>query len=357
VVSRFWTYTNQILNTTWSNGYPRTRQAQALEGIFRSWELGTWGETNLVGTSSGADHQLTFHYFESKSKNLRDRFVARMDTSGVVPAKPFQSYYLFRPSLFPCAHNLCALNRTENGTPYDVSFQYTTGALNQIVAQLAATPLLTFNWEPTYQELGVVPPPGVQPTQKAVLDGTTLSNVHAAFAELGANAASIRVTPVFKPFFYINPQPPRGPGWAPGQENLVYSTPYLQVEVQNSQGTWLRGASYLFDLNFQFTLAATDKLAAAWSGPNGPASVGMAVFSSFTNCAGQNYGASPAGCPDAAFAALMGRLRPVLASKLLYLADRFPAPYHFYSGTQQKVHGTVEKYQEDQVIAFYGNLQ
>ncbi|MBN8733709.1 MAG: hypothetical protein J0L64_24455 [Acidobacteria bacterium] len=357
LVDQFWTYTNQILNSTWSEGYPRTRQAQALEGIFRSWEPGTWGEANLVGTSTGADHQLTFNYSEAKSKNLRDRFFARMDVGGSVQGKALQSYYLFQPSIFPCEHNLCGFNRTENGTQHDVSFQYTTGALNHIVAQLAATSLLTFNWEPTYQQLGVAPPPGVPPTQKAVLDGPTLSNLHAAFAELGANAASIRVTPVFKPFFYINPQPVRPPGWTPGQENLVYSTPYLQVEVQNSQGTWLRGASYLWDLDFQLTPVATDKLTAAWSGGGGPASVGMAVFSNFTGCVGQYYGASPAGCPDAAYGALLSRLQPVLASKLLYLADRFPAPYNYYSGPQRKQFSLVEKYQEDQVIAFYGNLQ
>lgn len=357
VVNRFWDFTTAALNTTWSENYPRTRQAQALEGIFRSWEPGTWGEANLAGSSTGADHQLTFNYSEARSKNLRDRFFARMAVGGSVQGKALQSYYLFKPSIFPCEHNLCGFNRTENGTQHDVSFQYTTGALNHIVAQLAATPLLTFNWEPTYQELGVAPPPGVPPTQKAVLDGPTMSNLHAAFAELGANAASIRVTPVFKPFFFINPQPVRPPGWTPGQENLVYSTPYLQVEVSNIQGTWLRGASYLWDLDFQLTPAATDKLTAAWSSPGGPASLGMAVFSNFTGCVGQYYGASPAGCPDAAYFALLSRLRPVLASKLLYLADRFPAPYNYFSGPQRKEFSLAEKYQEDQVIAFYGNLQ
>jgi hypothetical protein len=128
------------------------------------------------------------------------------------------------------------------------------------------------------------------------------------------------------------------------------------MEVTNAQGTWLRGAIYIYDVNYQMSpTVSANKLTAAWG--QGPSIHILALENSFTGCNGDYYGASPAGCPDAAFASLFNRLRPKLTSNLLYLTDRFPAPLNYFSGPSRRQFVTVEKYQEDHVLAFYGNLQ
>jgi hypothetical protein len=238
-----------------------------------------------------------------------------------------------------------------------VGFFYTTGAMNQIVGQLSATELLTFLWEPTYADLGVQPPKGASSTAKAPLDGPTLSQIAPVFSQMGPGPASIRVYPVNRPFFFINPEPPHPPGYIEGQENMVYSTPHLAVEVSNAQGVWLRFASYIYDLDFRLNpTPLSSKLSASWSAP--PAMRNIALESKFTNCPGNYYGAIPAGCPDAAAGALFAHgLGESLKTRLLYLADRFPAPLNYSTGSAQRQFVTIQKSQADQILNFYGVWQ
>jgi hypothetical protein len=57
---------------------------------------------------------------------------------------------------------------------------------------------------------------------------------------------------------------------------------------------------------------------------------------------------------------LLNKLRPTLEDRMLYLVSRFPAPLHFDAGgegTPALRFNMVERWQQAQVITFYGNLQ
>lgn len=241
----FYTRMRNALNTAWNTGTPRTQQAWALDLIFSRWETGRFGDANLAGTRTGVDHRMTHDYVPGASINWSDRFATRYETEAralLLPGNGGGRTMLYAGQgwvpcqLPPQVGPPCLSNATFFGQPFDTSFFVTTGALNQVVKELAAQGVLTGLWRPTYQDLGISPPPGVPPTSAAVLDGPTLAHLHPNFAALGATPASIRIRPLMAPYTYLLPDPPANwQGPVPqGRTPLTYQTAQYELTLSSS---------------------------------------------------------------------------------------------------------------------------
>jgi hypothetical protein len=367
-LDKFQSRVRDALNNAWRSGDPATQHALSLKEQFAHWTLGLSGDLALRTSPTGQDHTLDFQYSPSASANLHDRYFVRFNGSAFA-AKPITglsgNYVLTPPTVRPCANNSCGTNLSPTGTRFDFGFHYTTSLMNHIVAQLATTTLLNFEWRPTYAELGITPPGGTPDTARVPLDTTTLASIFPALSGLPAGTIAIKIAipSTFKPFLYINPQPERTANWQEGQTDLVYNAPTVNIDIEFNGTRVLAGLLHVNHRNFQLNPSFTsDKLDAAWSlnlaqNALGPASLVFVQESSIPGCGyGQLFGGFPQGCADQLLLAIHEKLRPLLAGQLLYVADRFPAPLTLKSGGTTLRFSKLEKYQNDQVLAFYGEL-
>jgi hypothetical protein len=340
----------------------------SLKEQFAHWTLGLGGELALANSPTGPDHSLDFQYSPSASANGRDRYFVRLDGRAfAVKAIPGLSagFVHTPPAVRPCANNICGTNQSPTGTRFDFGFYYTTSLMNNIMAELAATALLNFEWRPSYAELGLTPPGGTPGTALVPLDTTTLSTVFPALAGLPAGTIAVKVgiPSTYKPFLYINPQPVRLPPWQEGQTEMIYNAPIINIDVEFNGTRVLAGVFHVNHRDFQLNPSLTaDKLDAAWAlnpaqAAQGPSGIILVQEGSVPGCGlGPLYGNIPRGCADQLLGAIFEKLRPRLAEQLRYVTDRFPAPLTLRSGATQLRFNRLEKYQNDQVLAFYGEL-
>ncbi len=379
LVDRFKTRMKDSLNTVWRQGSPRTQEANALDLIFSRWETGIYGDTQLAGTPTGADHELTHKYNRNESENLQDRFFSFLNTNARSLTSPSPTDWVYaEPDPYACSHDNwgCLANRSPNNTPFDVSYSVTTGALNQVVKELSTSTLLTFDWQPTNDDLGLIPPPGATGSSPAVLTGVTLSNLHGNFESMGNQPVTLRVRPTIMPYTYINPEPPNVPvPVPPGEQKLTYQLAALELDVLTSDGNggytlWLRTAIDLFDPELSLSPASNrtlNRLVPEWS--SGKSSNATVLRTAFGMCpmgtAAPWPFLGPAPWPQVTCANAMGtillmKLQPTLEERMLYMLSRFPAPQYFNAGGQASSpleFQMVDRWQQAQVITFYGNLQ
>jgi hypothetical protein len=378
LLDRFWERTRSSVDTVWKANTPNTQQAKSLDLVFSRLETGLYGDTNLTGSSTGRDHELIQNYNVSRSRNLTDRIVMRTDTEAKSLVSPSPLSWILTPSeIYPCntVSFVCNPNQSAFNQNFDFSFSVTTMALNQVLKELSTSPLLTFNYEPTYNDLGISPAPGALGTDKAILDGTNLARLDPAFAALGGNVASIVVTPTIVPFTYVNPQP--APGTQQGRTNLTYHLAQLRFELVVPKpaavgvDVWLGGVSDFYDRQLILVPDAPASLNRLKPAYGSSAGVGFTLLQNrFSSCA---FGPilppiqPPLPAPQIPYPtcanALAGKLHQpfsnLLRQRLLYMLSRFPAPLFFDAGG---VGGAlsfsyIDRYQRTNLITYYGNLQ
>lgn len=380
LLDRYWGRLRYGLDSAWSENTPLTQEAVGLDRIFRPWETGTWGEDNLTATPTGKDHKLIQNFDLAGSRNIPDRIAVTLNTDAELTSGPQAVSWVFSsPGLYPChdANLSCGTNRSGFGEPFDVSYSVTTGALNQVIKELSTTPLMTFDWEPTYEELGVAPPAGKQPTDKAVLDGPTLSVVNPKFADLGPRVARVSVRPVIMPYTYINPEPPNVPAVVrPGRENLTYQLVDLEITLKVNEpgvygdGIWLKTYADVYDSQLELRPSineADNRLTAEFS--DFLRTQTTVTRSSFAGCPlGTQLpwmlGGPPPwpqnNCANQLGASLFERIRPKISDAMLYMLNRFPAPQVFDAAgaaANPLLFELQDTYRWAQVITFYGNLR
>lgn len=380
LLDRFWGRMKSSLDTAWTLGSPVTQQSNALDRLLSRWETGIYGETNLNSSLTGGDLQLQHNYNSAASKNLADRFMVRLNTGAKWKNGPSPATWVYPGAVvFPCSSNGygCLTNGSIFNQTYDVSFSVTTGALNQVAKELAASPILTFDWQPTYDDLGVTPPAGSAPNAVAVLDAVTLSQLDPAFGQLGNKVATLRVRPTVMPYTYINPQPSNVPVIIPeGRRKLTYQLIQLELDliVASDPGpygdnVWLRVLLDSYDPEFVLSPAANvnlNRLVPSYSSQKRNSN--MVLRTSFFGCPMGTVTPSPTvpppwprpACAGTMGNALATKLRPTLDDRLLYLLSRFPAPLLFDAQGQASPafrFNLTDRYQGGQVISFYGNLQ
>ncbi len=380
LLDKFFGRARSALDTTWKEDSPTTHLANALDLVFAKWETGLYGDTNLIGSSTGADHAMTHSFDPLPSKTLNDRLwlFAKTNVLSTSGGNLGSAWVYPAAQTFPCSSSgdPCPQHQNRLGNRFDASYTVTTGALNQVLRRLSLTNLFSFNWTPTYQELGIAPPPGSNSTDVAVLNGPNLSQLNANFAVLGPNTVNISIRPTILPFTYINPEPP--PTVPEGRENLTYQA--IQVELQMTSSaisplgdtTWFSGYIDFFDPEFDLRpaqLPYADRLVPTLSGQR--EMVLVPIRNGFTTCTMGPVVApiqppppqSPINHPTCAqglAASLLNPLRTVLTDRLSYMLSRFPAPVRFDASGQA---GTIrnfnytEKHQWTNSITFYGNLQ
>lgn len=367
------------LDSAWKGNDPLTQQANALDLVFSKWETGQFGDLNLTNTSTGNDHILTHNYNVLNSKTLTDRLFLRYDTSTLLPSggNVGSAFVYSTGQTVPCSSSgdPCPNNRNRFGNPFDVSYTVSTASLNEMLRRLAATNLLTLAWQPTYDELGVAPPPGVPSNTTAILDGPTLAQINPAFATLGNISATLRFTPTINPFTYMNPEPP--PTVPEGTENLTYNLVQYKMELVTStlgpfgDGVWLEALIDFYDPELDLRLASlpfADRLVPTLSSQRGTRSV--VLRHAFSNCPmgpvvaptqppPPNPQIPHPTCGDNLAFSLFNRFRPFLTDRLTYMLSRFPAPVVFNANGQGNTLNVTQtdRFQWVNLVTFYGNLQ
>lgn len=375
LLDRFYGRARSSLDTAWKEGAPQTQQAKALDLVFSKWESGIYGDANLIGTRTGADHQMTNRFRYNSSYNLTDRLLLRYSSDVLGQSGNLGSPWVYpEPETYPCESlgNPCGNNRDFFGNFADASYSVTTGALNQVLRRLAVTPLLTQDWQPTYDQMGIVPPPGTPGSAPAVLNGTNLAQLNPSFISLGNNVATLRFTPTILPYTYIFPEQPVTVPL--GRAPLTYQMPQYKMELVSTapgpygDGVWLSAIVDFYDPDFNLEPAsappAADRLVPTMSGNR--SSQVTVLRNSFLGCA-LGPVLAPAGpgtphptCAQQLGTALFNPYRDLMVNNLNYMLSRYPAPVRFDAGGQGSptlVFTRSDIYKWANVITIYGNLQ
>jgi len=372
------------LNRTWNNGSPATQQAQGLDLIFSRWETGIFGDLNLN------DHILTQTYNSTNSLTQSDRIAYLMNSKAerIGSTSPVATGIEADPGPFPCATNTapCAHGSSIYSQRFDMSYSDTTGALNQVVRELSATPLIEYSYQPTYADLSIPPPVGVNATAAAPLNAATLSQIDSSFGGLLNETLSISVrTGGIRPLNYINPQPLANPVPIPeGRRNLTYQLPQYVVElISRDPGdasappvVWMRILLDFYDPQFNLSMGSQptqNKLTPAWSGQENWTET--VESTRLGNCPtvgfnpplfvdlGNGLISEPrSDCAGGVASRMMAALKTNLKNNLLYLLSRFPAPILYDAQGQVTNQNSPkfrsqDKFQQNQVITFYGELR
>lgn len=373
-LEQYWARLSSALDSTWDLGNPNTQEARSLTLLFSRWNTGTFGDR--------PDYTLE-HTFQKGYLLARplDRLAAFLGSDVAVrprfSAGPTSPWVFPPPGPFPCLspQRLCSADRNVYGQPFDVSYMITTGALNQVLRELAASDWLTFEYRPTYAELGIPPKSGQNPDVPAPLDGQTLSFINPAFADLGNTRVRIALRPTIVPFTFIDPDPPQPPPPAPllqdGEAPLTYQLGQYQMDFignrpgPNGTNLWLRALIDFHDPEFELNLdpVPTRNLLKAEYGPLKQMRITI-VTSQFNSC-GLAPRTLPPGmgifptCGSQLEADVLAMIQTTLQDRLLAMLARYPAPETYDAAgrtTTPRMVNQTRKFQEEQVIVFYANL-
>lgn len=380
LAAKFYNRLRNSLDTAWKRDDPNTQQAKALDLVFSKWETGIFGDLNLSGTTTGIDHVLTHSYNLLSSKNLTDRIFLFNDTSTLATSggnAGGAGFVYSTPGTITCSSSgdPCPSSANRFGNRFDLGYTVTTASLNEMLRRLATTSLLSLNWQPTYDELGVVPPVGTPGTATAILNGPTLAQINPAFATLGPNVATLRFTPTINPYTYMNPEPP--PSVPEGTENLTYNLIQYKMELVTSipgplgDNVWLEAFIDFFDPELDLRTAVLpfrDRLVPTLGGQRTTRT--LAIRHAFSACPmgpvvapiqppPPNPQIPHPTCGDQLAGGLFNRFRPFLTDRLTYMLSRFPAPVIFNAAGQGNTlnFNPTDRFQWTNAITFYGNLQ
>ncbi len=344
---------NQALTGAWDARAPDTGQAVALELLLSAFDLGTRPIANAdlyAAYKPAAGIPQEGLYF-GWSTNVR-------------PATPSdqgrESATVYREAAelpqWPAGEDF-------EGDAFDVSYTLTTGFLNQVLRALTATSRLRANIEPTWSELGLTPPAGRSASSPAELTTRALAKLLPPFKALPEEAMQIRVRPTLNPFVYMPPDLPREQGTYP----LTFQLGQLMIEFVSIRGgreeTWLELAIDVFDPSFQLNLDSTPRAIVLRSAWGSPFWAYTATVNRLRNCPMKPHlmVRALADACERKLEAIAGALvRSHLEPRLLDMLSEIPAPQWFDAQreAEEPRHLNEQKrYQENQLITFYGDLQ
>ncbi len=344
---------NQALTAAWDTRAPDTGQAVALELLLSAFDLGIRpiARADLFAAYKPAEgipqRGLNFGW----STNVRP--AATTDQ-----ARESATVYreAAKPPQWPSGEDFA-------GHAFDVSYTVTTGFLNQVLRALSATNRLRANIEPTWSDLGLSPPAGRSASSPAELTTRTLAKLLPPFERLPEEAIEIRVRTTLNPFVYMPPDLSREEGTYP----LTFQLGQLIVEiasVRRDRGeVWLELAIDVFDPSFQLSLDPTPGatvLRATWGSPFWAYT---ATVNRLQKCPMKPHlmVRALADTCERKLEAIAGALvRSHLGPRLLGMLSEIPAPQWFDAQHQAQAPRWLnqkKRYQQNQLITFYGELQ
>jgi hypothetical protein len=244
----FYPAIENAIEEAWDESAAATQQARALDDLLSPLEVGRY---------EPVDHELDLDYTSLDA--LRTSFSAIPPYDGLVGvlrtnATLRASFAVIQPPTAwvysPPPNDVIDSNPNDaipgsvspDGRDYfnhrfDIAFGITTGTLNQQLRERSAADWMRFEWKPTWDDLGVFPPGGAQPTDVAKLDGNLLATVlHPAFSALGTAELSVIAQPTLLPFTWIPPDPLvlGGPQYDPGRAPLTYQLSQFTVDFYSA---------------------------------------------------------------------------------------------------------------------------
>jgi hypothetical protein len=292
-------------------------------------------------------------------------------TIGYSPAGPFPCYDRISPGApwLPCVTGVNVFNHA-----FDASYTVTTTALNQVLRE--RQPSLAF--VPTFDQLKVTPPAGKLGTDPWELDGPQLTALFPALGAVGATKLRMSLISPYLRFTWIPPDPyywfdqgvlrlsgplfPVPTGGAP----LTYQIgSYIITFIGDQPGPdgtteWLRFTLDLYDPDLQLKVANNGRnnlIVPSFSDFKGY--LFNMVKSQLSGCP-SGPATGPAKCGDLLASVVLRLVQPMMDETLISLLKNYPAPqYYDAKGTARTVarFDQTEKFQQAQVITFYGDLR
>jgi hypothetical protein len=144
--------------------------------------------------------------------------------------------------------------RTPGGVPFDLAAGLSTAALNQVLSAGADSALMTFQAQPTWDDLGLcaAAPAGASCEDAAPLDSATLQHIHPGFAAIGAATLQLEYEATLAPFVAMELDPP-----GPEPEGFFFLGGYTVrlVEPAATPRVWLE---YTCGAEGSFTMGLGD---------------------------------------------------------------------------------------------------
>jgi hypothetical protein len=185
-----------LVGMAWDDGLPFTDQAQALEHLFSGFDVGRLPAPYSVDETPYASVDTRF-----------DRgLVLQYDSASAPPTGTHTHGNMVRWMRdAPRPLDLFDNGRTPQGDlPFDLSLHVTQDLINQHLHAAAAEPVLAADLEPTWNDLGVTPPAGVDGDTPMPLTGANLGQWALPLFALGPNLR-LDVVQTMPPFVSIPP--------------------------------------------------------------------------------------------------------------------------------------------------------
>lgn len=237
------------LNDTWNSIGSFNHQAQALEVLLGRLNLGVPAHARY-GLSAEFQKPLSSLPLEG-TQFIWDTQVLELKDG--VEVAPYLDSVFYHPAL-PAPYFETA--RNDHNEPFDLSFNITTGYLNQLL-HIQSKDLLNFSYQPTWDELaavGVTAPTGQPGDAPATLDGTTLGQIDPSFSVLGTAELAVEIKATLDPVVWMHPDPPSFMENPSTGVPLAYGIGGMEVrftEIASSSPTSVPGREWLrLKLNF-----------------------------------------------------------------------------------------------------------
>ncbi|MBL8227623.1 MAG: hypothetical protein JNL98_04075 [Bryobacterales bacterium] len=351
------------LDTSWLS-----QHSLGADDVTSRWEMGA--------NETMADVDLTMSPGNVMQRS-NDRFWIYYHTETDVPTGAPASNYHALPFEFPCVDTPagvpavfpCLPGQSRFGTQFDASYTVTTNALNQVLRtrhnKLAFTA--------SYNDLGLPAPAGKSGSDMWQVDGTWLSALFPALSELGNTRLRLKLEPLNTPFTVMPPDPKyylvAGAGsnnFDPtGRSPLTYQVAQYKVILEgdqpgpNGSRIWALFFVDMYDPDFQLSFSTVNNQNVLLPSYGRKSSIWRMVQSQFTGCPAAPLG-DPAKCGNRLLDLVAAATQPKLDTLMLEMISGYPAP-QFFDGrgktTQTRKFKQFDKYQEVQVITFYGNLE
>jgi hypothetical protein len=226
---------------------------------------------------------------------------------------------------------------------------------------------MRFEWKPTWDDLGVAPPLGAQPTDQATLSGIVLAPaIHPALATLGNATLTVVAQPTLLPFTWIPPDPVvlSGPPYDDGRYPLTYQLSQFTVDFYSDDPANPHPIQLVIDFYdgaFAFGFGAPEKnllvptlgdarwtvTSLAWNVPGCDRAPMTLPMAGTPTCGGLLVGA------------LYDVFVPLLQDRMLGMLSDVPAPLRFDAagaGVTKDAH-LSDTYVGQQRVIFYARLQ
>ncbi|MCB0320299.1 MAG: hypothetical protein KDD60_05180, partial [Bdellovibrionales bacterium] len=251
LLSQFHPAFQSVIASAWEENTPSSPSAQAIDLLLNPLELGNREEPN---------HRLTARITEVTSAPVAGLKVQYENFAEPITTEDFTNLTINYFSQGSGDPHDGSTGLDPDDVPFDLSFDVTIGLLNSILHARGATDELTFQYEPTSSELaqnGTTAGPGsgvggglgggiggggsLPGSLINVLTGTTLSQVHEAFNEIGNKVIEIRIERVLDPITFMLTDPAQAATNADGIQ-VAYGLNALKITFQEPDEVDAKGA-------------------------------------------------------------------------------------------------------------------